>query len=109
VVILYKIQIHPAINSEDLPTLPEQLKVDFALYQLVLAKNPQKPSRLLSHNLTGNLSGYRAIEVGWSGNYNAYRLVYRVYEKPAPRRVLILSFAEHDPAYEKAKARIGKG
>ncbi len=107
--ILYKIQIHPAVNTEDLPRLPEQLKVDFALYQLVLAKNPQKPERIPSHNLAGNLSGYRAMEVSWDGNYNAYRLVYRVCEKPAPRRVLILSFAEHDPAYEKAKARIGKG
>ncbi len=106
---LYKIQIHPAVNSEDLPRVPEQLKVDFALYRLVLARNPQKPSRIPSHNLTGNLSGYRALEVLWEGNYNVYRLVYRVYEKPAPRRVVILSFAEHDPAYEKAKARIGKG
>ena len=106
--ILYKIQLHPAVNSEDLPTLPEQMKVDFAMYRLVLAKNPQKPSRIPSHNLTGNLSGYRALEVGWFGNHNAYRLVYRVYEKPAPRRVLILSFAEHDPAYKKALARIGK-
>jgi hypothetical protein len=34
-----------------------------------------------------------------------YRLVYRIYEKPAPRRVVILSFGEHDPAYENAKRR----
>ena len=31
--------------------------------------------------------------------------VYRIYEKPAPKRVFILSFAEHDLAYEKAKDR----
>ena len=88
--------------------LPEQLQVDFALYRLVLAKNPQKPSRVPSHNLTGDLTGYRALEVEWEGNPNTYRLVYRIYEKPAPRRVLVISFAEHDPAYEKAKTRAGK-
>jgi hypothetical protein len=30
----------------------------------------------------------------------------RIYEKPSPRRVLVISFAEHDPAYEKAVARV---
>jgi hypothetical protein len=45
------------------------------------------------------------LDISWEGNPNAYRLVYRVYEKPAPRRVLVLSFDEHDLAYEKAKAR----
>jgi len=33
-------------------------------------------------------------------------MVDRVYEKPSPRRVLVISFAEHDPAYEKAINRV---
>jgi hypothetical protein len=36
---------------------------------------------------------------------SSYRLVYRIFDKPAPKRVEVLSFAEHDPAYERAKAR----
>ncbi|MDJ0689275.1 MAG: hypothetical protein QNJ41_12270 [Xenococcaceae cyanobacterium MO_188.B32] len=43
------------------------------------------------------------MEIDW--NRISYRLVYRIYKKPAPKRVFILSFAEHDPAYEKAKNR----
>jgi len=46
------------------------------------------------------------IFVLYLGNGVAYRLVYRIYEKPSPRRVLVISFAEHDPAYEKAVARV---
>ncbi|MGB3201651.1 MAG: hypothetical protein WBA99_12155 [Nodosilinea sp.] len=56
-----------------------------------------------SHALKGQLSHYRAIEIDWNGV--AYRLVYRIYDSPAPRRVVVLSFAEHDPAYERAIAR----
>ncbi len=37
----------------------------------------------------------------------AYCLVYRIYDSPAPKRVVVLSFAEHDPAYESAIARKG--
>lgn len=59
-----------------------------------------------SHFLTGQLTGCRALEIDWTGT--SYRLVYRVYESPAPRRILILSFDEHDPAYDKAKARTGR-
>jgi hypothetical protein len=35
-----------------------------------------------------------------------YRLVYRIYEKPTPKRVRVISFDIHDPAYEKAKQRV---
>ncbi len=105
--ILDKIQIHPLVSTEDLPTLPEQLQIDFAIYRLLLARNPQKP-RLPGHNLTGELLGYRVLEVEWEGDLNAYRLIYHIYDKPAPRRVLIVSFAEHDSAYSKAKARSAK-
>ena len=78
------------------------------IYQPVLQIDPYQCEGLPSHELKGDLLGYRTLEVEWLGNPNAYRLVYRVYENPTPRRVLIISFAEHDPAYEKASARSGK-
>ncbi len=56
-----------------------------------------------SHNLIGKLKGCRAIEIDWDNI--SYRLVYQIYDKSKPKRVLILSFAEHDPAYKKAKQR----
>ena len=94
---------------EDIPALPEQLQTDFnKVFQPILQTEPHGCEGFPWHILKGDLSGYRALEVEWEGNPNAYRLVYRIYEKPAPRRVLIISFAEHDPAYEKAKTRAGK-
>jgi len=93
--------------SEDVPELPPELQDDFEqLYKPVLKANPNTCGGLPHHALNGDLANYYALEIYFEV---AYRLVYRVYEKPAPRRVLILSFAEHDPAYKKAKARIGKG
>jgi hypothetical protein len=53
--------------------------------------------------LMGKLKGCRAIDIDWNGV--SYRLVYQIHEKSSPKRVLILSFAEHDPAYEKANQR----
>ncbi|MCF3625943.1 hypothetical protein L2E65_14220 [Planktothrix agardhii 1801] len=41
--------------------------------------------------------------IDWNGV--SYRLVYRIYENLSPKRVVLLSFAEHDPAYEKAQNR----
>jgi mRNA-degrading endonuclease YafQ of YafQ-DinJ toxin-antitoxin module len=58
-----------------------------------------------NHALTGKLKDYRTLE-DWEGI--SYRLVYRVYESPTPKRVLVVSFDEHDPAYEKAKQRTGR-
>jgi len=106
----YLLKINPLVLSEDIPALPEQLQTDFdEVFQPILQADPLRCEGFPWHTLKGDLLGYCALEVEWDGNYNAYRLVYRVYKKPAPRRVLILSFAEHDPAYEKAKVRIEKG
>ncbi len=50
------------------------------------------------------LSTYHALEIPFD---NAeYRLVYRIFEKPTPKRVRVISFDVHDPAYEKAKERV---
>ncbi|WP_278002766.1 hypothetical protein [Nodosilinea sp. LEGE 06152] len=73
-------------------------------YQQVLALDPHKTRRVPSHHgLKGELAGYRVLGITWNGI--ACRLVYRIYDTPAPKRLLVLGFAEHDPAYERAIAR----
>lgn len=99
----YQIKLHKLFSQEDLSSLPSKLKGDFSKYQQVLSLDPYQTRGIPSHNLTGKLKGYRALEIDENGV--SYRLVYRIYEKPAPKRVFILSFAEHDLAYEKAKER----
>jgi mRNA-degrading endonuclease YafQ of YafQ-DinJ toxin-antitoxin module len=99
----YQVKLHELVSQDDLLNLPSQLKKDFTKYQQVLALDPQNTKGIPSHNLIGELRGYRALEIDY--NSMSYRLVYRIYEKPSPKRVLIISFAEHDPAYEKAKKR----
>lgn len=83
--------------------MPIELQENLPNYQQILVIAPYQLFGLASHNLTGKLKGCRAIEIDYQGI--AYRLVYKIHEKPAPKRVVILSFAEHDPAYEKAKKR----
>ncbi len=99
----YQIKLHKLFSQEDLLILPVELQEDFSKYQQVLSLDPYETRGVPSHSLTGTLRGYRALEI--DGNGVSYRLVYRIYEKPAPKRVFILSFAEHDLAYEKAKER----
>lgn len=98
----YLVQRVPEL-SQDLLELPIELQKNFLNYQQILAIAPYQLLGLASHHLTGKLKGCRAIEIDYQGI--AYRLVYKIHEKPAPKRVVILSFAEHDPAYEKAKKR----
>ena len=57
-----------------------------------------------NHSLKGDLANYRALEIDW-GDF-AYRLIYRVIESPFPKTVRIISFDEHDPAYDSAKQRL---
>lgn len=99
----YRVQIHRSVVQDDLPDLPLILQEDFGQYQQVLALDPHRPYAIPNHSLRGRLSGCYALEIASEGM--AYRLVYRIYETPPPRRVLILSFAEHDPAYERAIQR----
>ena len=89
--------------QHDLVCLPVELQARWAKYQKILAIDPYQTLGWPSHNLMGKLKGCRAIDIDWNGV--SYRLVYQIYEKSSPKRVLILSFAEHDPAYEKAKQR----
>jgi len=102
----YLLKINPLVIREDLPLFPEELQTDFeAVFQPILQTDPYKCEGFPHHLLKGELAGYYALEIEWEGNPNSYRLVYRIYDKPAPRRVLIISFGEHDPAYDKAKTR----
>ncbi|MEA5536024.1 hypothetical protein [Crocosphaera sp. XPORK-15E] len=99
----YLIKVHKLINSQDLPQLPRELREDFVNYQRILALDPYQTSTIPNHTLSGKLTNCRALEIEWNGI--AYRLVYRIYQSPAPKRVFILSFAEHDPAYTNAQQR----
>lgn len=99
----YQIKVHKILVPEDLPSLPSELKQDFVRYQEILSLDPYQTKGIPSHNLMGDLRGYRSLEI--DHNQVSYRLVYRIYEKPSPKRVMILSSAEHDLAYEKAKER----
>ncbi len=89
--------------QNDLLKLLIKLQQKWQNYQKILALDPYQTLGFPSHSLTGKLKGCRALEIDW--NEIPYRLVYRIYEKPSPKRVVILSFAAHDPAYEKAKNR----
>ncbi|MCL1468903.1 hypothetical protein [Argonema galeatum] len=103
----YLFQKHPKVDSEDLPALPTELQEDFAeIYKPILMADPFRCGGFPNHALEGRLKDYRTLEIDWIGV--SYRLVYCVYESPAPKRVFVVSFAEHNPAYDKAKERTGR-
>jgi mRNA-degrading endonuclease YafQ of YafQ-DinJ toxin-antitoxin module len=100
---MYKLVLHHHIQSEDLVLLLEELQKKFIQYQKVLKIDPYQTKGMSSHNLQGNLKNYRALEIDFEGT--SYRLVYRVYNSSSPRYINIISFGEHDLAYERAIAR----
>ena len=100
----YLFQTHALVISEYLPALPPELRTTFLNeYRSILSADPYGCSGLPNHALTGRLRDYRTLDIDWEGV--SFRLVYRVYETPAPKRVYVVSVDEHDPAYEKAKER----
>ena len=100
---MYKLALHQDIQSEDLVLLPEELQKKFIQYQKVLKVDPYRTKGMPSHDLRGNLKNYRALEIDFEGT--SYRLVYRVYDSSSPRHINIISFGEHDLAYERAIER----
>lgn len=104
---IYLVRSHPKIKNEDLPQLPKELREDFEDIKILLSVDPYSCKGLInSHKLERNLEGYRALELEYCDE--AYRLVYRVYELPVDnKKVDIISFAIHDPAYDRAKERVG--
>lgn len=103
----YIFQIHPLVISEDLPELPPELITAFSdEYRSILSADPYNCEGFPNHDLKGRLKDFRTLEIDFEGI--SYRLVYRVYESPVPKRVYVVSFAEHNPAYDKAKERMGR-
>jgi mRNA interferase RelE/StbE len=100
----YLLKTHSLIASQDLPILPDSLQQAFVdICQAVLTVDPHGCLGLPNHSLKGKLKDCRSIELDWEGD--CYRLVYRIYDTPSPKRVLVLSIAEHDAAYERAQQR----
>ena len=56
--------------------------------------------------LKGKLKGYRALSIEYADI--AYRLVYRICNLPAPKRVQIISIGNHDPVYKMDVERLDK-
>ena len=79
----YQVQRHRQLTLEDLEELPTQLRNDLSQYERVLSLDPIHTKGIPNHSLIGKLRGYRALEINW--NQTSYRLVYRIYEKPAPK------------------------
>jgi mRNA interferase RelE/StbE len=103
----YLFQKHLKVDREDLPALPTELQEDFEqIYKPILMVDPFRCGGFPNHALKGRLKDYRTLEIDWDGV--SYRLVYRIYESCVPKRVFVVSFAEHDPAYDKAKERTGR-
>ena len=103
----YIFQTHPLLISEDLPALPSELRTAFSEeYRSILSADPYDCRGFPNHNLKGRLQDLRTLDIDFAGI--SYRLVYRVYEYPAPKRVFVVSFDEHDAAYDKAKERTGR-
>jgi len=85
--------------------LPKPLRQDYqTLFIAILQTTPAEGGKLKCHPLTGKLRGYYALEIRYGGD--EYRLIYKIYKKPAPPRVRVISFNIHDPAYEKAQERV---
>ena len=103
----YHLHPHPKVIEEDLPKLPPELRnLYFEDIKEALRKKPSVPKGFGHHPLNGELKGYLALEVEWDNNPNAYRLVYKIVNSPSPRHVKVISFAEHNPAYEAATERL---
>ena len=99
---IYLVQVLHNVRS-DIAILPSELQEKLANYYNILSLDPYKTLGFPSHSLVGKLRGFHTLEI--DSNQMSYRLVYRIYQKPSPKRVVIVSFAEHDDAYLLAKQR----
>ena len=100
----YLLKLHDLVQQQDLVELSAELNKDFkAICNTAFTQDPYSCFGLSSHDLRGDLKNYRALELDYEGI--CYRIVYRVYELPSPKRVQVISFAEHDLAYARAKLR----
>ncbi len=100
----YIFRVHALVEAEDLVKLPKELVAEFEnVFKPILIDDPYNCHGFTCYQKRGKLANYH----GWEIDYNgvAYRLIYRIYEYPAPKRVFVISFDEHDEAYDKAKQR----
>ncbi|WP_223805657.1 hypothetical protein [Pseudanabaena sp. UWO310] len=102
---LYAIQENQLVIQQDIQKLPVQIQNLYPSLKQLLSTNPLQTNQYFpNHALKGDLANYRALEIDWGDC--AYRLIYRVVESPFPKTVRIISFDEHDPAYDSAKQRL---
>lgn len=103
--IKFYVWVHPKVRKDDLPNLPPKLKDDFdELFLKVLATDPYTRRGLPGHSLERELDGHDTIDIKYLGE--AYRIVYRIDDRPQAMRVDLYSFDRHDSAYDKAKSRM---
>jgi mRNA-degrading endonuclease YafQ of YafQ-DinJ toxin-antitoxin module len=90
----YQLQIDNQAINEDFPMLPIELLEDFAnVIKPLLQLDPLNCcGTYSSHALLGKLQGYRALEIDFD---KVYRLVYRIYEKPAPPMKMLSDGKSH--------------
>ena len=102
---LYAIQENQLVIQQDIPKLAVPIQKLYPSLKQLLSTSPLQTNQYFpSHALKGDLANYRALEVDWDDS--AYRLIYRVVDSPFPKTVRIISFDEHDPAYDSAKQRL---
>lgn len=87
----YQVKVNSFVIEQDLADLPKELRKDFEDFcNSIFVEDPYDCFGLDNHTLKGELRGDRALEIDCN-NVN-YRLVYRIYEKPIPKRVMIFKF-----------------
>lgn len=101
----YLVKRHPKIDTQDLPELPEQIKIYFEdVYCYILSIDPYNRCALSGHYLDhGRLEGLYTIDLEDIDEYS-YRVVYKISELNK-KEVFIISIDRHDAAYKKAKER----
>lgn len=100
----YHVKVHPKVETEDFQNLPDELQQSFCnAFVKVLSQDPHNRLGMKGHSLKRELLGFDTIDVKYLGE--AYRVVYRIDDRPQVMRVDVYSFDRHDPAYDKAKNR----
>jgi len=71
----------------------------------ILSRDPYTRCGFEGHILTREpLKGWRTLDIT-DDQKIAYRLVYKIIDTPSIKKVEIISFDSHDPAYSKAETR----
>ena len=102
--------IDSRVQKEDLPCLSYDMQTDFKeVFVPLLGKDPYTCDDIFpNHDLEGRLKGWKALELDLeeNGYMECYRLVYKITDVPNVKKVMIISFGLHDPAYDRANERV---